>query len=259
MKEKNFLVVNDDGIDARGIHTLVKSLSSVAKIYVCAPDRQRTASGHGITVADKIYLLEQPFEGAQKAYSCSGTPADCVKLGLHALQTQGIDIDMVCSGINHGANLGTDVLYSGTVAAALEGVICGIPSIAFSCCSHAAKHLEVFDEFAAQVCLAAWGRLSPKTVLNVNAPDLPLDQIKGLRYTTLGDREYQNIFQVEEDQRGGAHYTYSSEEVIYKGLSHDIDVMAYQEGYISITPLQYDLTNYRLVKEVSQWGISFGK
>lgn len=259
MSIKNILVVNDDGIDAEGIHALVRSLSSIADIYVCAPDRQRTASGHGITVSEKLYLLEQPFEGAKKAFSCTGTPADCVKLGLRVLRSQGIEMDLVCSGINHGANLGTDVLYSGTVSAALEGVICGVPSIAFSCCSHQAKHLEVFHKLAAQICLAAWGKLDTKTILNVNAPDIPAEEICGLRFTQLGAREYEDAFEPLDDGEGGTYYTYTAEAVVYKDLPEDIDVMAYQQGYISVTPLHYDLTNYGLVTEVAGWGIAFEK
>lgn len=257
MKIKNILVTNDDGISARGIHVLAEALSGIANIYVCAPDRQRTASGHGITVSEKLFLIEEEFTGAQKAYSCSGTPADCVKLGLRVFRSQGIEIDMVCSGINHGANLGTDVLYSGTVSAALEGVICGLPAVAFSSCSHEPVHLEVFLKLAPEICTAAYGKMDRHTVLNVNAPDLPVEDIKGIRFTRLGAREYEDSFEPIEEPTGGTYYAYSAEAVVYSGLPEDVDVGAYQENYITVTPLQYDLTNYALVKEVAGWGIRF--
>lgn len=257
MALKNILVTNDDGIDARGIHVLAEALSGVAEIYVCAPDRQRTASGHGITMAEKLFLTETPFHGAKQAYSCSGTPADCVKLGLRVFQSKGIRMDMVCSGINHGANLGTDVLYSGTVSAALEGIICGVPSIAFSSCSHEAEHLEIFETLAPHICETVHGKLDCHTVLNVNAPDLPAEAIKGLRFTRLGAREYEDDFQPLHDQQSGTYYAYASTAVVYEDLPEDVDVMGYQEGYITVTPLHYDLTNYALVQEVASWGIQF--
>jgi len=257
MRLKNIFVTNDDGITARGIHVLAKALSGIADVYVCAPDRQRTAAGHGITVSEKLYVVEAPFEEAKKAYSCSGTPADCVKLGLEVFRSQGIEIDLVCSGINHGANLGTDVLYSGTVSAALEGVICGVPSIAFSSCSHQPEHLEVYDRFAAQVCRAVWGKLDNNTVLNVNAPDLPAEEIRGVKFVRQGIREYENTFDPAADEEGKTYYEYSSKPAVYEDLPADMDVMASQDHYITVTPLQYDLTNHRMIDEVAGWGIEF--
>ena len=206
---------------------------------------------------EKLFLKEEPFLDAKKAYSCSGTPADCVKLGLKRYRSMGIEIDMVCSGINHGANLGTDVLYSGTVSAALEGVLCGLPSIAFSCCSHEAVHMEALELLAPKVCSAAAARMKRNTVLNVNAPDLPLSEIKGLKFTKLGAREYEDDFAPEEDGSGNIFYTYSANPVVYEDLPEGIDVGEFQKGYVTITPLHYDLTDYDLVQEVTNWGIVF--
>ena len=135
----NILVANDDGIRARGLTELVRALSGEASVYVCAPDGQRSASGHGITVSKYITVKEEQVEGAEYALSTSGTPADCVKLGMKILSEKGVKIDMLFSGINHGGNLGTDVLYSGTVAAAMEGSICGVPSVAVSVDNHDAS------------------------------------------------------------------------------------------------------------------------
>jgi 5'-nucleotidase len=251
----NILVSNDDGIYAPGIMALVRALSKEAKVYVCAPDDQRSASGHSISIAKLIEITEIPFENATRAFSISGTPADCVKLGLKYLDTLGVEIDMVFSGINHGGNLGTDTLYSGTVSAALEGCICGKPSVAISLNSHFGKDFSLAGNIAAEALRKTFGKLDAKTVLNINVPDLPEEEIKGVRVTRLGEREYDEWFMSEEGEDGITRYKYSGKPVIYDELSQDIDVLAMQEGYITITPLRYDLTNHDLIKEVISWKI----
>ena len=148
----NILLANDDGIDARGIHELADALKGLGDLYISAPDSQRSASGHGITVSQPITVTETTFPGATGAFRMSGTPADCVKLGVKLLQKEGIKIDMVFSGINHGGNLGTDTLYSGTVSAALEGTICGIQSVAVSVNSHEVKTFEYAKILARRTC-----------------------------------------------------------------------------------------------------------
>lgn len=251
----NILVANDDGIQARGIGELVRSLSEVATVYVCAPDGQRSASGHGITVSKPITAEETEFENAAMAIKFSGTPADCVKLGMKILEERGIRIDMVFSGINHGGNLGTDTLYSGTVSAALEGTICGVPSVAVSVDSHEAEYFEYACHLAVEAVRKAYGRMSPDTVLNINTPNLPREEIKGLKYTTLGNREYKEFFAHIEGEDGRKEYRYSGEPVIYEGLPDTIDVIAMQDGYASITPLHRDLTDYGLADKISEWRI----
>lgn len=251
----NILVSNDDGIHAPGIVALVKALSKEANIYVCAPDDQRSASGHSISIGKLIEITEIPYENATRAFSISGTPADCVKLGLKYLGTLGVDIDMVFSGINHGGNLGTDTLYSGTVSAALEGCICGIPSVALSLDSHFSNDFEVAGKVALEALRKTYGKLDAKTVLNINVPALSEDRIKGVRVTRLGEREYDQWFMSEEGEDGVTRYRYSGKPVIYDELSQDIDVLAMQEGYITITPLRYDLTNHELIDEVISWKI----
>ena len=162
---------------------------------------------------------------------------------------------MVFSGINHGGNLGTDTLYSGTVSAALEGTICGVPSVAVSVDSHEAEHFEYACHLAVEAAKKAYGRMSPDTVLNINTPNLPREEIKGLKYTTLGNREYKEFFAPIEDEDGRKAYRYSGEPVIYEGLPDTIDVIAMQDGYASITPLHRDLTDYGLVDKISEWRI----
>ena len=251
----NILVANDDGINARGIHELVKALSSVADVYVCAPESQRSASGHGITVSKPISIKEAEFEYAKYALKISGTPADCVKIGMRILEQKGIKVDMVFSGINHGGNLGTDTLYSGTVSAAVEGTLLGVPSAAVSVNSHEAEHFEYACELAVEAVTKAYGKMSASTVLNINTPNLPKEEIKGLRFTTLGKREYKEVFVPTEMENGETGYMYTGEPVIYEGLPETIDVIADQDGYASITPLHSDLTDYKLVEIISEWRI----
>ena len=251
----NILVANDDGINARGIHELVKVLSTVADVYVCAPESQRSASGHGITVSKPISIKEAEFEHAKYALKISGTPADCVKIGMRILEQKGIKVDMVFSGINHGGNLGTDTLYSGTVSAAVEGTLLGVPSAAVSVNSHEAEHFEYACELAVEAVTKAYDKMSASTVLNINTPNLPKEEIKGLRFTTLGKREYKEVFVPTEMENGETGYMYTGDPVIYEGLPETIDVIADQDGYASITPLHSDLTDYKLAGIISEWRI----
>lgn len=255
MGNMKLLISNDDGIFAQGIGELARALAQVAEVYVCAPDSQRSASGHGITVSGPILVEEVEFPGVKKALSCSGTPADCVKLGLSILEREGIRIDMVFSGINHGANLGTDVLYSGTVSAAIEGILSGVPAVAVSVNNHQPKHFEAAAKIAVNTFLAVSDKLDSSTVLNINIPDLPEEEISGIRYTTLGMREYAEEFEERQGPNGKKAYGYAGVPVMYQDLPETVDVIADQDGFISITPLHYDLTNHQLVKEVRGWGI----
>lgn len=147
----NILVSNDDGIQAQGIKELVKALSKEGNVYVSAPASQRSASSHALSVNDKITMKKVDFDCAAMAFEVSGTPADCVKLGLYVLKEKGINIDIVYSGINHGGNLGTDTMYSGTVSAAAEGLFRGLPAVAVSVNSHEAQHFEGACILAADV------------------------------------------------------------------------------------------------------------
>ncbi len=251
----NILVANDDGIQARGIKELVKALSQIAKVYVCAPESQRSASGHGITVSKPITIEEAEFENAEYALKISGTPADCVKIGMRVLEQKGIKVDMVFSGINHGGNLGTDTLYSGTVSAAVEGTLLGVPSAAVSVNSHEAEHFEYACELAVEAVKKAYGKMPASTVLNINTPNLPKEKIKGLRFTTLGKRQYKEVFVPVEMEDGRTGYMYTGDPVVYDGLPETIDVIADQEGYASITPLKSDLTDYKLAEEITEWRI----
>lgn len=241
------LLTNDDGVHAKGIHALIKELSTIGEIYLVAPDRERSATGHSITVFEPIKAVETKMPGIVAGWIVGGTPVDCVKLAMSKLVK---DVDIVVSGINHGPNLGTDVLYSGTVSAAAEGTIMGTPSIAVSLDSY---DIDMNFNFAAKftrsvVETVMQQNIAPTTLLNVNIPFNPGERIKGIRVTKLGVRNYNNLFEERRDPRGNTYYWLGG-GVIEEAQEKDSDVIAVQEGYISITPINLDLTDYKLIAE----------
>ena len=246
------LISNDDGIFALGIRTLANTLAEAGhNVTVVCPNRERSATGHGLTLHDPIRaeVVESMFHPSIKAWACSGTPSDCVKLALGAL----LDAppDFVLSGINHGSNIGTDVLYSGTVSAAMEGVIEGIPSIAFSLTSFTSQEFQTAADFAKKL-LARLEKnpLSEPILLNVNVPPVKSAEIAGVAITRQGIRRYFDTFQKRVDPRGKTYYWLAGEvleeveQPEHLHLPPDLitDVEAIKQNYITITPLQYNLT-----------------
>ncbi len=246
-ERKRILVTNDDGIDARGIRVLVKTLSEVADIYVCAPKTEQSATGHGLTMGPGRYVdfIERQIPHTKLAYAVTGKPADCVKMGLGFLsEKKGVEIDYIFSGINHGGNLGTDTVYSGTVSAALEGMICGKSAAAVSLGSHQAEHFEAISKLA----LLAFRMLEQRsddelTVLNVNVPDVPEEQVRGVLVTHLGRREYADFMVDNGADPDNYSCMYRGTPVVYDSDDLSIDTIAHQHGYATITPLQHDLTD----------------
>ena len=252
----NILVVNDDGIEAEGIKKLVEALSGVANVYVCAPHTQRSSTGHGISINHPVRFDRVPFPGAKIAFSLEGLPADCVKMGMAMFKELGIGFNKVFSGINHGSNLGTDAIYSGTVAAALEGAINGIPSVAMSLNAHKALQYETAKSLAAKIACMDLEKLSPRLVLNINIPNLPDEQIRGIKVVRQGIREYTEWYDKSTLDDGTEGYVYSGRPIIYDNITCDTsDVGADQESYISITPLKYDLTDYELLDRIKKEGM----
>lgn len=249
------LLTNDDGIQANGLQSLVRELGHIAELYLAAPDRERSGTGHSITVFEPIKAVPTKITGVKKAWIVGGTPVDCVKLALARLIEE--DIDLVVSGINHGPNLGTDVLYSGTVSAAAEGVIMGRPSIAVSLNSEGGDlDFNTSACFTRQmVQLVMKEGIEPTTLININIPALPEEYIKGVRITKLGVRNYDNLFEERRDPRGNTYY-WMGGGVVEEDQELESDVTAIQEGYISITPIHLDLTDYRLIESYRD---SYGK
>lgn len=256
------LISNDDGIVALGIRVLANTMAKEGhEVTVVAPDVERSATGHGITMHQPIRAekMEGIFEPQVKAYACSGTPSDCVKLALDALLED--KPDFVLSGINQGANLATDILYSGTVSAAMEGTIEGITSIALSLNSFINKEFQPSANFAVKLINQLKENPLPKpTLLNVNIPAIPETEITGVKITCQGIRHYMDIFEKRVDPRGKSYYWLSGtvEEDLQQpqlmNLPSDVstDVFGNQENYITITPLQYNLTDVLTIKHLQK-------
>ena len=271
--KKNILVVNDDGINAEGIHKLAEALSEVGYVYVCSPHVQQSASGHGFSIGRTILIEEVPFPEATRAFSIEGTPADCVKIGLEIYRERGIEMDMVFSGFNHGSNLGTDTLYSGTVSAAIEGAFYGLPAAAMSICSDRTYHIapnnfEAGMEMAKRIaCSEPFQKKKDETrpqginfiherhvILSVNVPDAPKEMIKGIKVCPLSYRAYDDIYDKKEED-GQISYYYTGHLAV-KGEedADESDIVANGLGYTTITPLHFDLTNRRTIKKLQgEW------
>jgi 5'-nucleotidase len=250
------LVTNDDGIGARGIKCLVQALKGVGEIYVVAPERERSAVGHAITMHKPLRANRVAYFGDEvKAWAVNGTPSDCVKLGVEALL--GIKPDIVFSGINRGSNLGTDVLYSGTVSAAIEGAISGIPSAALSLASFEAEDYSAAGDFAVVLAKNVCEKgLEKDTLLNVNIPAVSKEKIKGIKITSLGTRRYRNSFETRKDPRGHEYY-WMSGEAIDELNSEDCDLYWITRNYITITPIHFDLTKFDMIKRIREWEFYF--
>ncbi len=248
------LVVNDDGIYARGLSALVRGLKDLGEIYVVAPDRERSATGHSITVHRPLRVrkvsLSSDF-GVAASWSVDGTPSDCVKLAVENLLPNPPEV--VLSGINQGSNLGTDVLYSGTVSAAVEGLISGFPSVAVSLTSFTDRDFSTAAEFARKlVTILEKGAFSQNFLLNVNVP--PGDRHNGVKITRLGNRRYINIFDKRTDPRGRVYYWMGGDLLEMEDNQEGTDVSAVKNNYISITPLHIDLTDYPSVDNLNSNG-----
>ena len=243
------LLTNDDGIQAPGLLTLARVLSAQFEIYVAAPDRERSGAGHSISVFEPIKVMKADIPSAISAWRVSGTPADCVKLALEELI--GTDIDFVIAGINHGPNLGTDVYYSGTFAAAAEGVILGCPAIAVSLNSYRPQ-LSDF-EYPAHFILEFLKKIGTQgleahTLLNINAPPGDRESCQGQMVTKLGKRKYSNTFEARKDPRGQTYYWLGG-KLRHFEQEQDSDVYAVQANYISITPIRLDITDYKSMEK----------
>lgn len=250
------LLTNDDGIFAPGINALRAQMEKTEglEVWAVAPDRERSASGHAITTYRPLFPVKVEISGATApCYSVTGTPADSAKLAIETLLPR--RPDLVISGINRGSNLGTDLFYSGTVAAALEGPILGIPAIACSLDSFESKEYGAAAAFTADLAQKVLREGLPNgTLLNVNVPALPRDQIKGVQITKMGRRLYRDQWDRRVDPRGRTYYWLAG-EVMELDNEPDSDVVACDSGYISVTPVQLDLTRYDQVSRLRNWGL----
>ncbi len=236
------LLTNDDGVQSAGLKALAEALLDIAELVIVAPERQQSAAGHAITLHKPLRMNPAQIEGLDiQPYDTNGTPADCVILGILAT---GTPPDLVISGINAGANLGEEILYSGTVSAAMEAVLQELPAFAISVTEYDCPKFEAAAQFARQL-VEDWQYvdLCDGGFLNINVPSLPPDEIKGIEVTRLGKRAYVNEVTRREDPRGQPYYWFSGEaQELDGGEGTDIGVVA--AGRISITPVHFNLTNY---------------
>lgn len=248
------LISNDDGIFARGIRVLAEEIArdSENEVYVVAPDRERSATGHALTLHKPLRVEEVDFPGKVKgAWWTTGTPSDCVKFAVGHLVPA--PVDLVLSGINSGPNLGGEILYSGTVSAAMEGAFLDIPSIAISLGSNGHRHYETAAAFLAKVIkiLPASG-LGKKLFLNINVPNLPADKIAGVRVSKLGVRAYNDHFEKRTDPRGKVYYWLAG-EAIEEGEEEGTDAWCMAHGIISITPIAFNMTDLDMKTRLENW------
>lgn len=232
------LVTNDDGVHSPGLIALFKSMKELGDAYIVAPDRERSAVGHSLTLHRPLKVEEL----RDHVYSVNGTPTDAVVVGVNKVLPGKPDI--VVSGINRGGNLGDDITYSGTVSAAIEGTILNIPSFAVSVPGDKNFHFETAASYAAHVARFITENPLPfDTFLNVNVPNLPKDLVKGIKFTRQGKRIYDNSIQEVYSPRGERHYWIGG-GVPYWEHAEDTDITAVEAGYVSITPIYLDFTNY---------------
>jgi len=247
----HILVTNDDGVDAPGLLALKQTLEKVGQVTVFAPEHNWSAAGHTKTMHKPLRVNQVKLADGTMAYASSGAPSDCVALAVLGLSP--CRPDLVVSGINQGANLGHDITYSGTVAAAMEGVIFGIPAIAVSLDSFESQDFACAAEFAARLAAQVLARgLPPNTLLNVNVPAVPPEEIAGVLVTRLGKRVYRDVLVERQDPRGRNYYWIGGEPPA--GVPEEgTDIWALAHNYISVTPLHLDMTDYRLIEELKRW------
>ncbi|MEO2069137.1 MAG: 5'/3'-nucleotidase SurE [Desulfurobacteriaceae bacterium] len=247
-KKPRILLSNDDGIRSEGLKALYERLSELADVIVVAPDRERSAIGRALT-------LHRPLRCEQIAenwYAVDGTPTSCVYIGVHAIMN-GEKPDMIVGGINKGPNLGEDITYSGTVSIAMEGALLGIPSIAFSLTAFKDFEWDSASSWAVRIVKKVLEKGIPKNCcLNVNIPNLPYDKIKGIKITRQGKKDYTEKVEARRDPWGRVYYWIGGEEPNWKA-EPGTDYWAIKNGFVSITPVHLDLTDYKALEELKTY------
>lgn len=251
MKKPLILVVNDDGITAPGIKALVDAVSDLGEVLIVAPDSPQSGMGHAITINKPLRLKEVGGFGDLKAYQCSGTPVDCVKLAVDKVLHR--HPDLCVSGINHGSNSSINIIYSGTMSAAMEASLEGIPSIGFSLCDY---HYDAdFAPAAHYVKLIAQQVLQfglPKhSLLNVNIPKLALHQIKGMKICRQAVAKWEEEYVERQDPMGKPYYWLTGKFVNYD-QGQDTDEWALENGFVSVVPVQHDLTAHHVIPFINE-------
>ncbi|OPZ72438.1 MAG: 5'-nucleotidase SurE [bacterium ADurb.Bin478] len=250
------LITNDDGIAAPGIAALAEAMSRIGQVTIVAPAAEMSAVGHAITLSDPLRVTSYEKNNEFFGYAVHGTPADCVKLAYWVLLKDQPKPDLLISGINLGANTGINVIYSGTVSAATEGAILGIPSFAISLATFVNPDFQPAAAFAVQLAQTLLQRRLPKGVfLNVNVPAAPAEQIRGVRITRQGQANYMEEYSARQDPHRRSYYWLTGDKVEIEA-DERVDDRAILQNHISITPVHYDLTYYPLMQELETWGFT---
>ncbi|MBN2372198.1 5'/3'-nucleotidase SurE [bacterium] len=257
------LLTNDDGIHSPGLAALADALMAIGEVTVVAPDTERSAVGHSITISHPLRVKEVRMDGKIFGYAVNGTPADCIKIALGAIMDH--HADMVVSGINQGLNTGTNIIYSGTVSGAMEGAILGLPALAVSTevgegtciCDNIDREAFSFQAaFTAQLAKTVMEKgLPERTFLNINIPSCPETGIRGIVFTKQGQSRFLDRFQKRMDPRQNIYYWLEGEDIEMEG-GDELDYIAVKRGFISITPLWCDLTNYQYIERLKDWNLT---
>ena len=255
MSEKKplILITNDDGITAPGIRELIKIMNEIGEVIVVAPDSPQSGKGHAVTIDSTLYIAKRKIDnGVQREYSCSGTPADCVKIAKHEILKK--TPDLCVSGINHGSNSSINVIYSGTMSAAVEAGIEGIPAIGFSLLDFSWNaDFSQAKSFIKQITLSVLQNGLPKgTVLNVNIPNLKRNDIKGIKICRQAKARWVEEFDKRTNPQGRNYYWLTG-KFINEDKGEDTDEWALENGYISVVPVQFDLTSYHAIGQLNTW------
>ena len=250
------LLCNDDGIHARGIAELHQAIAHLGELHVCAPATERSAAGHAITIFDPIRTKPVDKDNGFSGIAVDGTPADCVKLAVSFLHKDNPP-DLVVSGINLGSNTGISVLYSGTVSAASEAAILGVPAIAISLCTYQNPYWETAAKVAANIVeKVAANPLPDGVLLNVNIPNLPFEEIKGIKAGQMGRSRFIEKFTEHHDPRGNKYYWLDGDMKMLDDNA-TTDERLVKEGYVSLTPIHIDLTAKHCMDQVESWSEEF--
>jgi 5'-nucleotidase len=251
--KKTILICNDDGFHAPGINALHAAVAGLGAVTVVAPATEQSAAGHAITVANPIKIKKQKFNGVREGYAVTGTPVDCIKIAASVLLDR--PPQLLVSGINPGPNVGISVIYSGTVSAAVEGTILGIPSMAVSLDTFTRPRWETAIRVARALARKILKKgLPPNTLLNVNVPNLPFKKLKGLAVTSVGHSRFAEIFHRRTTPRGDVYYWLDGELEALDDTA-GTDIQAVKNGYVSITPITFNLTNHAVMAELKKWDL----
>ncbi len=249
------LISNDDGINSRGIAVLAKALSAIGDVTIVAPLTEQSAVGHAITMKVPLRVYKHFRDGKFYGYAVEGTPADCVKMGIRNILKEKPDI--VVSGINQGSNTAVNIIYSGTVSAAREAAIMDVPAIAISVTSHDPKNYDFAGKVAVHlVKLVLEKGLTPQTCLNVNVPDLPEEKIAGILLTKQGKSKWDDIYEERTDPYGKKYYWLTG-KMTDDDKTLDRDQFAVLNNYVAVTPIHFDLTDYKTYEEMKNWKLNF--